>query len=220
MAVAQYAPWLFPFLTVFLWFKLLPNKPDGSRLNLLSDILFDALGILVHWSGSIYERERARAGDFASWILTAFKVQLFWLYFKQIPFNLIHAIIDQMIHYGFYFRSSQSTQLNIYWPWLLSIMMLVMVIINMAMTIHCMNMVVPQRLKFTTLVQPFLKWSHDLGDIGVRICRAEVYRAWHEIMKWSKSGLLDKKVLARPRLNHDQRITPHDTTNPNRSHPN
>ena len=99
-------------------------------------------------------------------------------------------------------------------------MRLVMVIINMAMTIHCMNMVVPQRLKFTTLVQPFLKWSHDLGDIGVRICRAEVYRAWHEIMKWSKSGLLDKKVLARPRLNHDQRITPHDTTNPNRSHPN
>ena len=84
------------------------------------------------------------------------------------------------------FTSGRHNQLNSTQHILsMTIMMLVMVIINMAMTINCMincmNMVMlqsatRQRLKFTTLVQPFPKWSLDLGDIGVRICRDEVYR--------------------------------------------
>ena len=94
------------------------------------------------------------------------------------------------------FTSGRHNQLNSTQHILtMNIMMLVMVIINMAMTINCMNMVVPQRLKFTTLVQPFLKWSHDLGD---RICRAEVYRAaGHEMVKvWSarQEGVGEAKV--------------------------
>ena len=71
------------------------------------------------------------------------------------------------------------------------------------------------------LARPHMvNFNHDPGEEdqyadddegGVSICRAEVYRGGHEMVK----VCVEQKGLARPRLNHDQRITPHGTTKPN-----
>ena len=77
------------------------------------------------------------------------------------------------------------------------------------------------KLKLITLVHPFPKWSVSTMVLVMTVLGfVELKCIGLPGMKWSKSGLLDKKVLARPRLNHDQRIAPHDTAKPNQSHPN